>query len=87
MRWATSILRGVGFDEGVHAERFGEFEELAEGLIVDRHNQQNQVGAVCAYPQIWYSSTVRSPYAAQGMFTAARLRRGRRGAVEGGAVR
>ena len=49
MRWATSISSGCGFDEGVHAERFGEFEELAQGLLVEGcDDEQDQVGAVCA---------------------------------------
>ncbi|CNI23358.1 Uncharacterised protein [Mycobacterium tuberculosis] len=40
---------GVGFDEGVHAERFGEFEEFAQGLLVEGcDDEQDQVGAVCA---------------------------------------
>ena len=31
---------GVGLDEGVHAKRLGELQELAQGLLVKgRHNQ------------------------------------------------
>ena len=44
-----NLFGGVGLDEGVHAERLGEFQELAQGLLVEgRDDEQHQVGAVRA---------------------------------------
>ena len=73
MRWATSISSGgVGLDQGVHAERLGEFQELAQGLLVEgRDDEQHQVGAVRAGLPNLVLVDVKS-LRSTGMFTAAR---------------
>ena len=44
-----NLFGGVSLDQGVHAERLGEFQELAQGLLVEgRDDEQHQVGAVRA---------------------------------------